>query len=162
MSALLGRLLLTSSLLLGALAGAGVGFGVLSAYGQTAAMPKSAIAADFHEALDVHGNFAAEVALHLYVMVDIIAQGTDFAFGQVLNACLLYTSYIHVVDLAKGHVAALKYALKHTGCETINLGTGVPYSVLEIIHTLSLIHIVPVTSEYTFTSPLTTLCSLDT
>ena len=43
--------------------------------------------------------------------------------------------YIHVVDLAKGHVAALKYALKHTGCETINLGTGVPYSVLEIIHT---------------------------
>ena len=41
--------------------------------------------------------------------------------------------YIHVVDLAKGHVAALKYLDKSTGCEAINLGTGVPYSVLEII-----------------------------
>ena len=43
--------------------------------------------------------------------------------------------YIHVVDLAKGHVAALKYAMAHAGCEAINLGTGVPYSVLEIIDT---------------------------
>jgi len=43
--------------------------------------------------------------------------------------------FIHVVDLAKGHVAALKYAANNTGCETINLGTGVPYSVLEIINT---------------------------
>ena len=41
--------------------------------------------------------------------------------------------YIHVVDLAKGHVAALKYANENAGCETINLGTGVPYSVKEIL-----------------------------
>ena len=41
--------------------------------------------------------------------------------------------YIHVVDLAKGHVAALQYALANPGCEAINLGTGVPYSVYEII-----------------------------
>ena len=33
--------------------------------------------------------------------------------------------YIHVVDLAKGHVAACDYAAKHNGCEIINLGTGV-------------------------------------
>ncbi len=43
--------------------------------------------------------------------------------------------YIHVVDLAKGHIAALKYAMGHTGCETINLGTGTPYSVYEILNT---------------------------
>ncbi len=43
--------------------------------------------------------------------------------------------YIHVVDLAKGHVAAAAYATKHTGAEIINLGTGNGYSVLEIIHT---------------------------
>ena len=43
--------------------------------------------------------------------------------------------YIHVVDLAKGHVAALKYVQAHNGCEAINLGTGVPYSVYEIIRT---------------------------
>lgn len=42
--------------------------------------------------------------------------------------------YIHVVDLAKGHVNALEYAMQHTGCEAINLGTGVGYSVLDIIN----------------------------
>lgn len=41
--------------------------------------------------------------------------------------------YIHVVDLAKGHVAALKYAAGHTGTEAFNLGTGTGYSVLEIV-----------------------------
>lgn len=41
--------------------------------------------------------------------------------------------YIHVVDLARGHVAACDYAAKHTGCEIINLGTGVGYSVLDIV-----------------------------
>lgn len=42
--------------------------------------------------------------------------------------------YIHVVDLARGHVAAIDYARGHTGCEVINLGTGVGYSVLDIVH----------------------------
>ena len=41
--------------------------------------------------------------------------------------------YIHVVDLAKGHVAAADYAMKHTGTEIINLGTGHGYSVLDIV-----------------------------
>ena len=42
--------------------------------------------------------------------------------------------YIHVVDLAKGHVRAIRYAMEHTGSEAINLGTGVGYSVLDIIN----------------------------
>ena len=41
--------------------------------------------------------------------------------------------YIHVVDLALGHVAALNYAIGHTGAVAINLGTGVGYSVLDIV-----------------------------
>lgn len=41
--------------------------------------------------------------------------------------------YIHVVDLARGHLAALAFAREHIGLEKINLGTGVPYSVREII-----------------------------
>lgn len=40
--------------------------------------------------------------------------------------------YIHVVDLAKGHVKAIDYALKTTGCEAVNLGTGRGTSVLEL------------------------------
>lgn len=41
--------------------------------------------------------------------------------------------YIHVVDLADGHLAALKYARKHTGAETVNLGTGKGTSVLQLV-----------------------------
>jgi len=41
--------------------------------------------------------------------------------------------YIHVVDLAKGHLQALEYAAKNRGCEAVNLGTGQGYSVLDII-----------------------------
>lgn len=52
--------------------------------------------------------------------------------------------YIHVVDLAKGHVAACDYAAKHNGCEIINLGTGVGYSVLDIVNTFSRVNQVPV------------------
>ncbi len=40
--------------------------------------------------------------------------------------------YIHVVDLAIGHVKALDWALKNTACEAINLGTGNGTSVLEL------------------------------
>ena len=43
--------------------------------------------------------------------------------------------YIHVVDLAKGHVAAVEYAVGSHGCEVFNLGTGVGYSVLDMVNT---------------------------
>ena len=42
--------------------------------------------------------------------------------------------YIHIVDLARGHVAALKYAADHKGTEIFNLGTGKGTSVLELVH----------------------------
>ena len=42
--------------------------------------------------------------------------------------------YIHVVDLAKGHVAAVEYVQKSTGCEVFNLGTGTGYSVLDMVN----------------------------
>lgn len=41
--------------------------------------------------------------------------------------------YIHVVDLAEGHVAALKKIKENCGLEIYNLGTGIGYSVLEIV-----------------------------
>ena len=42
--------------------------------------------------------------------------------------------YIHVVDLSKGHVAAVKYTDEHAGCEVFNLGTGTGYSVLDMVN----------------------------
>lgn len=41
--------------------------------------------------------------------------------------------YIHVVDLALGHLKALDYLNNHTGVEAINLGTGIGYSVLDVV-----------------------------
>lgn len=41
--------------------------------------------------------------------------------------------YIHVVDLARGHVAALRHLADHAGVLTVNLGTGRGFSVLEVV-----------------------------
>lgn len=41
--------------------------------------------------------------------------------------------YIHVSDLAKGHVAAIEYAACNKGVEVFNLGTGNGYSVLDVV-----------------------------
>lgn len=41
--------------------------------------------------------------------------------------------YLHVVDLAVGHLKALEYAENHNGVEAINLGTGNGVSVLELV-----------------------------
>ena len=43
--------------------------------------------------------------------------------------------YIHVVDLAKGHIKAIEKVLNGAGIDAYNLGTGTGYSVLEIVHT---------------------------
>lgn len=43
--------------------------------------------------------------------------------------------YIHVVDLAKGHVKSLDVVLNNTGIDYYNLGTGKGYSVLELVNT---------------------------
>ena len=55
--------------------------------------------------------------------------------------------YIHVVDLAEGHVAAIEYARDHTGCEAFNLGTGEGYSVLDIVHAFERVNHVKVPYE---------------
>ena len=52
--------------------------------------------------------------------------------------------YIHVVDLARGHVAAVKFVTENRGCEVFNLGTGTGYSVLDMVHTFSQVNNVAV------------------
>ena len=68
--------------------------------------------------------------------------------------------YIHVVDLARGHVCAIEYMQKHKGENVFNLGTGMGYSVLDMVkafervtgikipYELSLIHISEPTRPY--------------
>ena len=43
--------------------------------------------------------------------------------------------YVHVVDLAQGHLRALEYIIYNVGVTTVNLGTGQGYSVLQVIKT---------------------------
>ena len=47
--------------------------------------------------------------------------------------------YIHVVDLAKGHVKALEWLQNQTGAHIFNLGTGLGYSVLEMVKAFELV-----------------------
>jgi len=42
--------------------------------------------------------------------------------------------YIHVMDLAEGHLAALTWLTSNPGCHTFNLGSGDSYSVLDLLH----------------------------
>lgn len=56
--------------------------------------------------------------------------GDDYATPD--GSCL--RDYIHVVDLAKGHLKALDYAASHKGTEAVNLGTGRGLSVFELVN----------------------------
>ena len=55
--------------------------------------------------------------------------------------------YIHVVDLAKGHVAAINYLLKNSGEAVFNLGTGHGYSVLDMVKAFEAVNQVAVPYE---------------
>ena len=55
--------------------------------------------------------------------------------------------YIHVVDLAKGHVKSIEYMEKHKGLNTFNLGTEKGYSVLDIVNTFERVNNVKIKYE---------------
>lgn len=61
--------------------------------------------------------------------------------------------YIHVVDLAKGHVCALNYLQHHAGMTPINLGCGIGTSVLELVHAFERVTGVRVPYEITDRRP---------
>ena len=52
--------------------------------------------------------------------------------------------YIHVVDLAKGHLASLEKCFSGTGIHTVNLGTGEGFSVLQVVEAFEKVNKVPV------------------
>ena len=49
-------------------------------------MSQPAIAPDVHQAFDIHGNFAPEIAFHAHLFVDDFADAVDFVVGQVAHA----------------------------------------------------------------------------
>src|SRR5207245_8532167 len=85
-SLVLPDLLLTGHGLLRALAGPGVGPGALAPHGQASPVAQTGIAADLHLALDVLGDFPAQVTLDLEVLVDPRPQPSDLFLGQIPHA----------------------------------------------------------------------------
>jgi UDP-glucose 4-epimerase len=71
--------------------------------------------------------YVAKVAAGVLEKVNVFGDDYDTPDGTGVR------DYIHVVDLAKGHVCAVKKLMEHPGLVIYNLGTGVGYSVLEII-----------------------------
>lgn len=71
--------------------------------------------------------YIAKVAIGELKEVGVFGNDYDTSDGTGVR------DYIHVVDLAKGHVAAIS-KIKDSGVYTYNLGTGVGYSVLDVIH----------------------------
>lgn len=75
--------------------------------------------------------YVAQVAAGLRPEVLVYGDDYDTPDGTGVR------DYIHVADLARGHLAALQYARQHAGTEVINLGTGRGTSVLEILDAYS-------------------------
>ncbi|HEY8024404.1 MAG TPA: UDP-glucose 4-epimerase GalE [Burkholderiaceae bacterium] len=71
--------------------------------------------------------FISQVAVGRREFLQVFGQDYPTADGTGVR------DYIHVVDLAKGHVAALDYLAKNDGLLTVNLGTGRGHSVLEVV-----------------------------
>src|SRR5579871_1523944 len=84
---LFARLLLLAGDRLGRpLARARIGVGTLTAHRQSAAMTQAAIAAEVHQTLDVHADFATKIALDQIVAVDHFADLQYFLVGQLADA----------------------------------------------------------------------------
>ncbi len=75
--------------------------------------------------------YVSQVAAGLRERVTVYGNDYDTPDGTGVR------DYIHVVDLARGHIAALKFTARHEGIDVFNLGTGKGTSVLEIINAYS-------------------------
>lgn len=75
--------------------------------------------------------YVAQVAVGRLAKLRIF--GNDYATHDGTGV----RDYIHVMDLADGHVAALNYLIKNEALLTLNLGTGIGYSVLDVVNAFS-------------------------
>lgn len=72
--------------------------------------------------------YIAQVAVGKLECLNVFGDDYDTPDGTGVR------DYIHVVDLAKGHVKAVKKLADKGGVSIYNLGTGVGYSVLDVLH----------------------------
>jgi len=87
------------------------------------------IGEDPHEIPNNLMPYISQVAIHKREQLSIFGNDYPTPDGTGMR------DYIHVVDLAKGHLAALRFGLTHPGAEAFNLGTGKSFSVLNMVYT---------------------------
>src|SRR5262245_9373319 len=83
------------------LAGAGVGVGALAAHGQTAAMPRPAVAPEVHQALDAELHVAAKIALDPEVRLDRVADLADVVLVEIVGALVARDARVGEHDLSR-------------------------------------------------------------
>jgi len=85
--------------------------------------------------------YIAQVAVGRLEKLRIFGDDYDTPDGTCIR------DFIHVVDLARGHLAALRKLQDEPGCMTHNIGTGEGHSVLELVRTFERVNNVPVPYE---------------
>ena len=85
--------------------------------------------------------FIAQVAVGRRDHLNVFGDDYDTPDGTGVR------DYIHVVDLARGHVAAIDYMMNHRGENVFNLGTGHGYSVLDMVKTFERVNGIPIPYE---------------
>ena len=86
--------------------------------------------------------FISQTAKGIHKKLQIFGNDYDTPDGTGVR------DYIHVMDLAVGHVKSIDYCVKHTGSTAFNLGTGSGISVLEMVKTFEAENNVPVPYEF--------------
>lgn len=91
--------------------------------------------------------YIVKVATHELECLSVFGNDYDTKDGTGVR------DYIHVVDLAKGHIKAIEKVLKDTGVDAYNLGTGNGYSVLELVNTFMKVNDIDVNYKITDRRP---------
>ena len=91
--------------------------------------------------------YILKVATHELPVLNIFGNDYDTPDGTGVR------DYIHVVDLAKGHIKALDKICSTTGVVTYNLGTGHGYSVLDLVNTFERVNNVKINYQITDRRP---------
>lgn len=108
--ALIRLLLLTRNSTGRSFSGTGIGLGSLTANREPLPMAQATVTTKVHKALDVHGNFLAQVSLDLVILVDALSDPGDFSFSELVSSS---------VEIDRGF---RQYLLRGGPADTVNIG----------------------------------------
>jgi UDP-glucose 4-epimerase len=121
--------------------------GVLRYFNPVGAHETGLIGEDPNDVPDNLMPYIAQVATERLPLLEVFGNDYDTPDGTGVR------DYIHVVDLARGHLAAMRHLVDHGGHHVWNLGTGEGRSVLEMIEAFERASGVPIPYEFVARRP---------